>query len=136
MGKTGRPPITLNDLPKDWETQIIALASDGASIVELSVELGINRSTFYELSKRDKHFSNTIKRCKELSEQWWEKEGRTNLKNRDFNYVGWYMNMKNRFGWRDRHDVTSGDKPVPILGTLNVSDDDSAREDSQSQETN
>lgn len=39
-----------------------------------------------------------------LSEAWWEEHGRLNLHNREFNSVLWYMNMKNRFGWRDRID--------------------------------
>lgn len=129
MSETGRPPIKLDDLPVDWKDGMISLASEGASIVELSVFLGINRSTFYELSKREKEFSHTIKRCKDLSEDWWEKQGRLNLQNKEFNYVGWYMNMKNRFGWRDRQDITSNDKPLPILGGVDVQGDDSPPED-------
>lgn len=114
----GRPQIQLDDLGQDWQERITELASEGASIAELSVELGISKDTFYALSKREPVFSDTIKRCKQLSEGWWEKQGRTNLQNKEFNYTGWYMNMKNRFKWTDRQDVTSKGEtlPTPILG--------------------
>lgn len=134
--KVGRPPLSVDDLPKDWKDRILALAKDGASIIELAVELDIGRTTFYKLSERDEEFANTVKRCKRLSEAWWLRHGRTNLQNKDFSYVGWYMNMKNRFGWRDRQDITSDDKQLPILGGMtNVQSDDSAQEDSRDADT-
>lgn len=117
QSKGGRPLI---ELPPDYELIMLELAKEGASIVELSVALSISRDTFYEISKRDTKFSDTIKKCKELSEAWWERSGRTNLMNKEFNYTGWYMNMKNRFNWKDRQDVTTNDKdmPTPILGGI------------------
>lgn len=110
----GRPPITTKDLPDDWKESVTILAKEGASIVELSAELGISRDTFYRLSKDDQEFADTVKRCKELSEVWWERQGRTALRDKEFSYVGWYMNMKNRFGWRDKHEF-SGDKKQPLI---------------------
>ena len=101
----GRPLIKLSDLPKDWEETIINLSKDGASIVELAVALDISRTTLYCLSEREPYFLNTIKRCKRYCEAWWVREGRTNLKGGDFSYTGWYMNMKNRFGWSDKKEI-------------------------------
>jgi hypothetical protein len=125
QSKVGRPLI---QLPNDYKDIMLELAKEGASIVELSVALSISRDTFYEISKRDTDFSDTIKKCKELSEAWWERSGRTNLMNKEFNYTGWYMNMKNRFNWKDRQDVTTNDKdiPQPILSGMsrtNINDD-------------
>lgn len=118
----GRPIIELKDLPEGWEQTILELSSEGASIIELAVELGISRDTFYELSKRDNTFSDTVKKCKDLSEAWWTRKGRKNLENKDFNYTGWYMNMKNRFNWADKQEVdhtTKGESinPTPIQFT-------------------
>jgi len=113
----GRPLIQIKDLPEGWKNKIIELSLEGASIIELSVELEISRDTFYELSKRDEEFSDTVKRCKDLSEAWWTKKGRKNLENKDFNYTGWYMNMKNRFNWADKQEIEATIKhEQPLFG--------------------
>jgi len=116
--QTGRPQI---QLPSNYELIMTELAKEGASIVELAIALSISRDTFYEISKRDKDFSDTIKRCKELSEAWWERSGRINLSNKEFNYTGWYMNMKNRFGWKDRQDVTTNGEKI-VTNTIVFTD--------------
>jgi len=101
----GRPKIELSDLKEDWKESIIKLSSEGASIVELAVDLDISRDTFYALAERETEFFYTVKRCKELCESWWKRKGRTELDNKDFSYTGWYMNMKNRFGWADKKEI-------------------------------
>ena len=104
MQGKGRPLITLKDLPEGWEESIINLSKKGASIVELAVELDISRNTLKALSERNEYFLNTIKKCKRYCEAWWLSKGRTELDNKDFSYTGWYMNMKNRFGWADKQE--------------------------------
>ena len=116
----GRPLITLEDLGDRWEERMYNLAKEGASIIELAVMLDIARSTFYELSERDKQFSNTVKKCKELCEVWWVKKGRISLENKDFSYTGWYMNMKNRFNWKDKQDITSNDQEIKQITGINI----------------
>ena len=110
MGSKGRPEIGIKDLPDNWEESIIRLSSEGASIVELAVELDICRNTFYALTERDEHFMNTVKKCKQLCEAWWKRKGRTELDNKDFSYTGWYMNMKNRFNWADKQEIKEESK--------------------------
>jgi hypothetical protein len=105
MTERGRPLITLKDLPKDWEKSIIELSKKGASIVELAVELDISRNTLKALTDRDEYFLTTIKKCKRYCEAWWLGKGRTELENKEFSYTGWYMNMKNRFGWADKKEI-------------------------------
>ena len=91
--KMGRPLITVNDLPKKWKENMLSESAEGASIIELSVDLEISRDTFYALSERDDDFSDTVKKCKTLSEAWWVRKGRKNLDNKEFSYTGWYMNI-------------------------------------------
>ena len=116
MAKRGRPLLQLEDLPKGWEDSIISMSKEGASIVEIAIELDISRTTLAAMTERDEYFLNTIKRCKRYCEGWWLKKGRTELENRDFSSTLWYMNMKNRFGWTDKQqtDVTSKGKELNI----------------------
>ncbi len=91
--------------------QVEDLMYEGASIEEVAWKLRVNRDTLYEWQKKHKEFSDTIKRGVNHSEGWWKFKGRANLENKDFSSTLWYMNMKNRFGWADKHDhTTKGDK--------------------------
>jgi hypothetical protein len=92
--------------------KIEKLMKQGASKAEVCLELDISYTTENEWCKEggpyyNKKFSESVKNGLWSSQGWWEKQGRENLKERDFNYTGWIMNMKNRFGkdWRDKHDL-------------------------------
>ena len=116
--KTGRPT---KYKPEMCET-VVSLMSQGASKYEVCAELNICFDTISEWCdpksayfKPD--FSDSVKKGLQLSRAWWEKSGRLNLENRDFSYTGWYMNMKNRFGWADKQEVdhtTGGEKITRI----------------------
>ena len=123
--KTGRP-LNSSKFFKIWnddiERQILQLYTEGASDIEVIALLGINQDTFYEWLKKDnedfKPFSETIKTGKILSQCWWEKHGRVQLENKDFNNTLWFMNMKNRFSkdWRDKQETEhSGDFNINYL---------------------
>jgi len=82
--------------------KVIELMMEGASMVEVAYELRVHRDTVHEWTKVHPEFADAIKKAQHYSEGWWEKQGRSNLHNSKFNSALWYMNMKNRFGWRDK----------------------------------
>lgn len=106
----GRPLSSLDSLPDNWYDDILELYREGGSDVEAKAMIYEWRGSFSnDLFDRwmidEPQFSETIKMGRMLSEAWWNKNGRINLQNKDFNYTGWYMQMKNRFGWKDKQEV-------------------------------
>jgi hypothetical protein len=104
-----RPKSTI-DLPDGWYNDVLSLYAEGASDVEIKAYIYQKRGSFSnDLWNRwleeEAEFSETIKQGRMLSEAWWAKTGRKNLGNKEFSYTGWYMNMKNRFGWKDKQEV-------------------------------
>lgn len=116
----GRPSKYDPSMCKD----IVALMKEGASKTEVCAHLDIHYDTLLEWSNPEgeyykEEFSDAIKKGERLSEAWWQMKGRTNLENKDFSATLWYMNMKNRFGWRDKQEITGKDGgPVEFLNAI------------------
>ncbi len=101
--------------PEYCET-VVELMKDGASKTEVCGTIGVCHDTLIEWQKKYPEFSEAVKKGVLLSSAWWEREGRQSLRDRDFSYTGWYMNMKNRFGWRDKIEAdVNGSLKVEIV---------------------
>lgn len=119
--KGGRPLKTLKELPEQWYDEVLSLYSEGASDVEIKALIyswmgSFSNNLWERWMKDEPQFWETINKGRMLSESWWASSGRKNLQNKDFSYTGWYMNMKNRFGWADKQEVdhtTKGDALQP-----------------------
>lgn len=112
-----RPKKDISILWDGWQDDVLQLYKDGASDAEIKALLYDMLGTFSNnlwdrWMEEEEEFWETIKKGRMLAEAWWTKSGRVNLKDREFNYTGWYMNMKNRYGWKDRNDFTSGEDKV------------------------
>lgn len=113
------------DFPDNWQSIITDLYSVGGSDVEVKSLIcswrgSISNDLWDRWIKEEPEFSETIKKGKLLSEAWWVKIGREKLSDNRFNYTGWYMQMKNRFGWRDRTEVEHS-------GEMTLNDKEEAR---------
>ena len=113
----GRP----SEYKQEFNQIALDLMEQGASIVEVCAEIGIDRVTLYdwiniESDRYKPEFSNTIKLGKQRCQAWWEKKGRDYLieesemnvhtgtsKSKRLNTTAWIFNMKNRFkdDWSD-----------------------------------
>ena len=123
-----RPKKTLNQakeiFPVDWYDQILKEYSEGASDAEIRAMLilWLKDSFSFDLWDRwmneEPEFSESIKMGRALSESWWKKTGRKNLLTKDFSFTGWYMNMKNRFGWSDKTTQQIEQKNINIESNL------------------
>jgi hypothetical protein len=108
--KGGRPKVGIESLPEGWHQEVLDLYEEGGSDVEVKAMIYKWRGSYSNdlwdrWMKEEQEFSETIKMGKSLSAAWWANQGRTNLTNKDFSFTGWYMNMKNRFGWKDKTEV-------------------------------
>lgn len=131
MAEAGAPKKDLSELPEGWYEDILELYKEGASNVEVKALIytwlgSFSNDLWDRWIKEESQFSETIKMGKVISEAWWAKKGRLQLENKEFSYTGWYMNMKNRFGWADKKEVDHTTKGEVIKGnTINLSAIDS-----------
>ena len=110
--EAGRPKKDLSELPDKWYDEVLDLYKQGASDVEIKALIyswlgSFSNDLWDRWLKEESSFSETIKVGRALSESWWAKKGRTELDNKEFSYTGWYMDMKNRFGWADKQEIKS-----------------------------
>ena len=89
---------------------VISLMREGASVQEVAAMLGICRSSLYNWKRQYPEFLDTIKRGETYSQAWWERQGRLNLWNPQFNYRHWFRQMCNRFGWRNNIRWRNGEQ--------------------------
>lgn len=103
--------------PKTFVEKITDGYKVGMSDVEVCRELDITMKTFNEMYETNEGFQKLVNHGRMLSNAWWMEQGRKNLWNRDFSVTLWNFNMKNRFGWADKSEVTAqgdGDKMLNL----------------------
>lgn len=91
--------------------RVIELAKEGAGWAEYAAEFEIDRTTLYDWAASHEEFSTALMRAKVHEQVWWEREGRLNLKSKEFNANLWIKSAQARF----REDYTER-KQTEITG--------------------
>jgi hypothetical protein len=117
----GRP----SEYKPEYCEKIIELGCEGMSVVEMAAEIGCHRETLEEnWPAAYPDFSEAFTRAKQLSQAWWEKQGRINLLLAPgvgtFNGSVWSRSMAARFpkDWREQKGVELTGKdggPVSVI---------------------
>lgn len=71
------------------------------------------RRSLYDWVHKHEEFRQAKELGEALSFEWWENLGRDNMTEKFFNTSVYIFNLKNRFGWRDKVEL-SGDQNAPI----------------------
>jgi hypothetical protein len=110
---------------------LIEKMSEGFSYEAFAGFVSVAVDTLYEWEKNFKEFSDAKKVAFTKNRVFWEKacidnlinsttstrgkDGSTKTESKSLNNAAWIFNMKNRFHWRDRMEVSSDDeKPLKI----------------------
>ena len=114
---TGGRPSWMN-VPEYHDSMcglVIEFGRQGYSECEISAEINVPRTTMRSWCDAHPVFSSALTRAKELEQAFWEKEARTNLKDKDFNANLWNKSMAARFKaeYGDKLQL-AGDKENPI----------------------
>lgn len=91
-------------LPENWQEQILDLYSSGCSDYEVMHEMRLHNRLFRQLMT-DPEFAEVIEFGRQASRAWWEKQGRLNLQNKEFNANLWRINVQARLGWSDKYSL-------------------------------
>lgn len=89
--------------------RMIECYKNGYADVEICRELDMTMAEFEHNIQNSQVFAKLVETGRILSKAWWYSAGRENLNNKGFNTPLWGFNMKNRFGWADKVEQTSGD---------------------------
>ena len=116
--------------PTKYDPSICAdvpgLFENGESVAEVCVALGISKQAYYDWQEKYPEFYDAVHEGLKRSEAWWTMMGRSYLvqhhQGARLDTGLWKSNMANRFGWREKQDVTSDDKPLMPNVTVSIVD--------------
>ena len=127
--KVGRPSVDTPELRQKIE-EVTAL---DASIEEVAFYAGISRETYYQIIKKDKVFADRLvalrnKPVLKARQTAVQKLGESYQNAMD------YLKRKRKLEFGDNVDITSGNKPLPLLHGL--SSNNSLKQITETQEEN
>jgi hypothetical protein len=122
----GRPP----KITKAWANKNSEGLAErfklGESLAEVCLELGICKESYYKAMELSKKFHDQAKLGLLYSEAWWTKLGRAGAAGKaDIQPATWIFNMKNRFKWTEKSEISGPDGgPVQTEDVNDLSKED------------
>lgn len=110
---------------------VIEMMAEGKSWTAVACHFNTTREVLDTWAGKNPEFADAKRRGFQLAEIWWEKVGQEHLiynpKGEQINTQMWAFHMKNRFGWRDKQEI-SGDPNAPLIiktqASMDFDDDD------------
>lgn len=108
---TGRPRRAFM---RKWCAMLYVHMAEGFSFESFGGVIVASTETLYTWLAEEADFAKAKNIGEAAARLWWENEGMLAARmGKDYNAAIWIFNMKNRFGWRDMHEVTGKDgKPL------------------------
>jgi len=95
--KVKRPVGRPSKYRPEFCDRVIELGKQGYSYAEIAAELEIDKASLFDWAKAHEEFSTALRAAKTYEQAWFEREARSNMKNRDFNANLWYRSAASRF---------------------------------------
>lgn len=100
--KEKRPVGRPTKYKPEYCERVIALGKEGYSYAEIAADLEVDKASLFDWARAHEDFSTALRAAKTYEQAWFEREARSNMKNRDFNANLWYRSAASRF----REDYT------------------------------
>jgi hypothetical protein len=91
------------------------------------VDPPVSTQTLYDWMEAHPEFLEARKKGESACRRWWETQGKIGMHMKVFNSTVWIFNMKNRFKWTDKHEISG-----PDGGPIAVKKDDPLTEEEKS----
>ena len=95
--KVKRPVGRPTKYKPEYCERIIELGKQGYSYAEIAADLEVDKASLYDWAAAHEDFSTALRAAKTYEQAWFEREARSNMKNRDFNANLWYRSAASRF---------------------------------------
>jgi len=91
----------------EYVDQLPDMFKTGEDVSEVCAVFKISRQTFYDWIKKYPEFKTAYALGKTYSESWWNRLGRAGAAGKaDINPSVWLANMKNKFDWKEKSELT------------------------------
>lgn len=77
--------------------QMLELALQGKSLNEICMEIGVPKFKLERMAQQNPTLAKALVMAKDISQAWWDKIGRQNVHNKDFNTALWKASVSQRF---------------------------------------